>query len=313
MFEFKKGTARRAEADGSVRDLRRLRTVGTWVGALAIALVITLPTLSFGFSRKDCRCRSCARPCQQCCCPSHVHSVPTAQMVPVTQYTTQPVTTYRDVTETAYRNEPYVETVPRTVLENVTVDEGGYQQVWVPRVVTKQVSRTVMEQRTAFRTVPVTVTKRVPETTYQTVARSSYQCVPGGHTTGLVVPPTATSYVTSTPSVASAPALFAAPAATYTTSSSYTGSSYTGGPTSAVGPTPVATESKLVPDAQYSDPPTAILPRSSRLASTANTPVAAPRPAESRTAPESTAARGMFVPAPSAASVWRYSERTTIR
>lgn len=308
MFQFTKATNQRAKASATVHRLRRLHAVGTWVGALAIALVMTLPTLSFAFSRKDCRCRSCARPCQQCCCPTHVHSVPTAQMVPVTQYITQPVTTYRDVTETAYRNEPYVETVPRTVLENVTVDEGGYQQVWVPRVVTKQVSRTVMEQRTAFRTVPVTVTKRVPETTYQTVARSSYQCVPGGHATGLVVPPTATSYVTGTPSVASTPALFAAPSATYTTSSTYTG-----GPTPAVGPTPVATEPKLVPDAQYSDPPTAILPRSSRLASTASTPVAAPRTVESRSAPESTAARGMFVPAPSAASVWRYSERTTIR
>lgn len=74
-----------------------------------------------------------------------------------------PQVSYQDVVETRYRNEQVVQQVPVTRLRNVTVDEGHYQTVWVPRPVTKQVAETVLEQRVGTRTVPYQVIRRVPQ------------------------------------------------------------------------------------------------------------------------------------------------------
>jgi len=76
----------------------------------------------------------------------------------------QQVTTYRDVPQTCYRQEPICVTVPVTTSRQVTVDEGCYQQVWVPKLVSRSVPQTVYQQQTAFRTVPVTTMTRIPVT-----------------------------------------------------------------------------------------------------------------------------------------------------
>jgi hypothetical protein len=89
----------------------------------------------------------CCRVCRQthCVCPQSTCALP-AQ---------------REIVTTEYRNEPVLETVPSTVYENVMVDEGSYQTVWVPRLTTKSVARTVYQTRTSCRTVPYQVTRRV--------------------------------------------------------------------------------------------------------------------------------------------------------
>ncbi len=78
------------------------------------------------------------------------------------------------VTETHVRKEAYTETVPVTKLETVTVDEGGYQMVWVPKPVTKQIAKTTYTQQLKTREIPYQVTRAVPQTVtrmvpYQTV------------------------------------------------------------------------------------------------------------------------------------------------
>jgi hypothetical protein len=70
---------------------------------------------------------------------------------------------------TEYRNEPVTETVPSTIYENVMVDEGSYQTVWVPRLTTRSVARTVYQTRTSYRTVPYQVTRRISEYGTQTL------------------------------------------------------------------------------------------------------------------------------------------------
>ena len=77
------------------------------------------------------------------------------------------VTTYCDVNETQMRSQQVVENVPVTTCKNVTVDEGGYQMVWVSKPVTKQVAQTVMQQRVKTVAVPVQVTRRVPQVSTQ--------------------------------------------------------------------------------------------------------------------------------------------------
>lgn len=138
----------------------------------------------------DC-CGHCRRPRIKCCCPP-VQPV-CVQPVVQTQLCPQPVVSYRDVTETHVRQEQYVEQVPVTTCRNVTVDEGGYQMVWVPKPVTKQVAQTVMSQQVKSRSVPYQVTRRVPtvstamvpvqSTSWVTQPAPTYQtaapCLPG--------------------------------------------------------------------------------------------------------------------------------------
>lgn len=87
------------------------------------------------------------------------------------------VTTYRDVTETQVCQKQVVETVPVTSCKNVTVDEGGYQMVWVPKPVTKQVSQTTYQQQVKTVSVPVQSVRRVPQISTQMVPVQSVQYV----------------------------------------------------------------------------------------------------------------------------------------
>ncbi len=107
-------------------------------------------------------CETCEMPQANCSC---TQTRPVVQ----TQLRAQQVTTYRDVTETHVRNETVVQNVPVTTFKQVTVDEGAYQMVWVPKPVTKQVAQTVIQQQAQTRAVPYQVTRRVPQLTTQLV------------------------------------------------------------------------------------------------------------------------------------------------
>ena len=104
----------------------------------------------------------CGAPCGDCCAPM---LPPSPCFTPVQPcLVPQQVTTYRDVPQTCYRQEPVCTTVPVTTCRQVTVDEGCFQKIWVPRMVTKSVPQTVYQQQVSYRTVPVTTMTRVPVT-----------------------------------------------------------------------------------------------------------------------------------------------------
>lgn len=106
--------------------------------------------------------------------------VPQTTLQPVieTQMTPQQVTTYCDVPKTVMRREAVHVQVPTTTYKQVTVDEGCYQTVWVPKMVTKNVPQTVMQTQMQYRDVATTVTERVPRTTTQWVPRQVVRHVP---------------------------------------------------------------------------------------------------------------------------------------
>jgi hypothetical protein len=94
-----------------------------------------------------------------------------------TQLRPQQVTVFRDVTETQLTQQNIVENVPITTCKNVTVDEGGYQMVWVSKPVTRQVAQTVVQQQVRSVSVPVQVRRRVPQTATQMVPVQTVQYV----------------------------------------------------------------------------------------------------------------------------------------
>ena len=176
---------------------------------------------------------------------------------------------------TEYRTEKVYETVPTTVTENVCVDEGSYQTVWVPRLTTKPVARTVYQTRTAYRSVPYQVTRRVNDCDPQSGSIQASRPVPDYGTANRYTGSTATAGSYPTPVM---PRVAAAPS-----SNANTG---------------------RVPDARYAEAPvTPITPRSASNASRSGNS----SNADSRVAERSS----LFVPAPSAAQVWR--SNTTLR
>lgn len=146
------------------------RAFGAWVlaGVLAGTPVVGLAQIMPGLAA-GC-CETCHLPPVQCHC---------AQTRPVvtTKYRQEQVTTYRDVAETQYRRESYVERVPVTTYRNETVDAGGYQMVWVPKPVTRQVAQTTVTEHVRTREVPVTVMRRVPEVSTRVVPYQSVEHV----------------------------------------------------------------------------------------------------------------------------------------
>lgn len=232
---------------------------------------------------KNCCCRVCYCPLPQCTC-----AVP------------QPIE--RDVTVTEYRNEAVNETVPTTYYENVTVDEGSYQSVWVPRLTTKAVARTTYQTRTSYRSVPYQVTRRITDYSYGT---TTLGFVPRSSVTVGAAP----VYAPSAP-YSGAPSTVSA--------SPYSGGS--GGTSSASSRSlPVVTESGLastlnsstgiraVPEPRMAGDSTPIRPR--RAMQFDNDAMA------SRSNDGSAINRGpsLFAPAPSAAQVWRTPRGTMTR
>jgi hypothetical protein len=222
----------------------------------------------------DACCPSCHLAPAQCVC-----AVPKVTYRPVveTHMVPQPVLSHRNVTETRYRTEPVTETVPTTAYDCVTVDEGSYQRVWVPKIVTRQVPKTVYQQRTTYRTVPYQVTRQVAECRTQMVPRQTVRYVPETSTTMVYSGPTGV--------------LSAAP-------------------------TPIQSAARPVPDAHLSETlPTPITPRSTVKPEDSQEYDPAPRTSSAADLEFRQADRGTskFVPAPSAATVWRTPRGTTTR
>ncbi len=107
----------------------------------------------------NCRCQT-PRPVVNCQVPQPVIET---QMVP------QQVMTYRNEVVTQYRQEAITQNVPVTTYQNVTVDEGGYQMVYVSKPVTKQVPQIVYQPQTSYRSVPYQMTRQVPQLVTQMV------------------------------------------------------------------------------------------------------------------------------------------------
>lgn len=141
-------------------------------------LAINVPTSA------NAQCRSCRTPmtfappvAPMVFAPPMNCTVSQTRPVVTTQLRPQQVTTYRDIVETKVQRQQVVENVPVTTCKNVTVDEGGYQMVWVPKPVTKQVAETSVRQQVKTVDVPVQVTRRVPQQTTQLVPVQSVQYV----------------------------------------------------------------------------------------------------------------------------------------
>ncbi|MEZ5941767.1 MAG: hypothetical protein R3C18_10260 [Planctomycetaceae bacterium] len=130
------------------------------------------------------------------------------QMRPVVEmrYQPQQVTTYQNVVRTEIRKEQQIVSVPVTTTRQVQVDEGGYQMVWVPKVVTKNVQETVMQRQVQERNVPYQVVERVPQVQTQLIAQRTVRYVPEQRvvygnvpTLGYVVPQATVAVVPNAP------------------------------------------------------------------------------------------------------------------
>lgn len=99
---------------------------------------------------------------------------------PVTQVCMrrQDCVTYRDECKVGYRQEQYVQCVPKTCYDQVTVDEGCWKMVWCPKPVTKMVPRQTVEKQIACRTVPYTYTQKVPHVVSRMVPEYKTAYVP---------------------------------------------------------------------------------------------------------------------------------------
>lgn len=145
-------------------------------GALLTALLaVAVPgTAKAQFGRPvygNCGGQSCGLPPSTCGCAV---PLPTLQ----TSFRQENVLTYQDVTRVGVRQETHVESVPITQFDQVTVDEGSYQTVWVPRPVTRTVARTTLQPRLAQRTVPYVYTERVPQLATRLVPQQTVQLSP---------------------------------------------------------------------------------------------------------------------------------------
>jgi len=312
--------------------MRRLLQTGA-VSAVLLALSQVVPvSLSAGVfcNHGLFGCRACNNPCRSCKVnPCRCQALPPQpQFTMQPQVQTTPVVTYKDVTRTEYRMQAQTVTVPVTTQQTVTVDEGGWQKVWVPRMVQKQIPTTTYQQQTVYNQVPYQVSQRIPQVTYQQrttmVPRVTGHVRSGCNTCG--TGNTWTSHAHNHAGIAGSPAvvgsspvvlgpIIGAPVASnpvtiggpvalpMTTRSgpvqlgrelqplNSTGSS--GAASSATGPVP--------------DPSFLEIPQASNSGEWTPVLAATPEPSIQRRtpAPRTAATSGMFVPAPSAASVWR--------
>ncbi len=125
-------------------------------------------------------------PMGDCGCSQPAMMLPQSapMMIPQQSLIPQQIVTYRDVPKTVMRQEAIQVQVPSTTYKQVTMDEGGYQQVWVPRMVTKNVPQTVMQAQVQYRQVPQTVMERVPQVSTQWIPQQTVQQVAAPTTCG---------------------------------------------------------------------------------------------------------------------------------
>lgn len=143
-------------------------------GLLSAALALAAPSTGQAQFPPP-ACGTCAGsyglPAASCACS-------TLQPTFETSFRQENVLTYQDVTRVGLRQETHVANVPVTSFEQVTVDEGNYQMVWVPKPVTKTIARTTLEPRLAQRAVPYAWTERVPQLTTRVVPQQTVRLMP---------------------------------------------------------------------------------------------------------------------------------------
>ncbi len=171
-----------------MRDLRTtgamMKQLSNWalfaatLGVIAPASVLAQV---FPLHRPGC-CETCTQPMAACQCAR-------TRAVVQTQLRPQSVTVLQPVTETHVRQEVYTERVPVTTTKTVTVDEGGYQMVWVPKPVTKQIAQTTCVTQQKTRAVPYQVTRVVPQTVTRMVPVQTVQHVTELVPTAMVAAP----------------------------------------------------------------------------------------------------------------------------
>ena len=287
-------------------------------GSLVLGiLMFAIPQVGESCHRCKVGCKSCVTcslPMANCTCPT-VEVIPqsavqtTVNKVVETRFCPKPIVTQRQVVETHYRNETYKECVPVQAFDNVTVDEGHYVQVWVPKLVCKQVPKTVMQERTACRTVPFQVCKTVPEVSTTMVPVQTVRYVTTQTPVTPAAPPTCVPGLNGAPPATTA-APFPAVSAYPLPPASYAAAPnpYAASGTAPAGQLPVPQTAANVgqfPESQMTANPVAGFAEDDarlgdfRLAQ----PQGGVQPADA----------GPFVPAPSAASVWRTPRGTVTR
>lgn len=132
------------------------------------ALVLSIPGLAEAQLFSCLHKNRCAQPCCPNCQAQAPCATPTAArpvLRPVVQQSYRPerYVSYKNVTEYQTRREAVTQTVPVTSYRQVTVDEGQYQTVWVPRMVSKTIPETRYEQRVTYRDVREPVVRQVAE------------------------------------------------------------------------------------------------------------------------------------------------------
>lgn len=130
--------------------------------------------------------------------PSAAPCAPCGAMLPQGAMSLRPemMTVMQPVTRTEIHQEAYTVDVPVTTYRQVTVDEGGYQQVWVPKLVTKSVPETVVQKEVRYRTVERQVTQNFPQTITRLVPQQMQAMTPPPPTAspaGPVATPTGSS------------------------------------------------------------------------------------------------------------------------
>ena len=153
--------------------------------ALAFGTAHATPARAGGWSPVDPCCDSCGYGSAVCDCAAPAScaapvtcAAPAVRPVVETDCVTEQCVTWRDVCETTYRRVPRCETVAVNRPRLVTVDEGCWQRVWVPRKVTRAVPCVEYETRRTWETVPCTVRRRVPRRTTRVVPVRRVRYVP---------------------------------------------------------------------------------------------------------------------------------------
>lgn len=124
-------------------------------------------------------------------------------IVPTTTYVPCTTTTMETVPRIVTRRQAYTTTVPVTTYTNVVVDEGSYQQIWVPKMVTKSVPQTSYQQQVQYKDVAVQVNDQVPVVTTRYVPRTVNRIVnrPACLTCPPIATPTAPAQIFNAPTV----------------------------------------------------------------------------------------------------------------
>lgn len=144
-----------------------------FIWLLLVAVLPSTADAQFGVPRSRCnKCQAKRQVFVPYVAPPVVSHCPQMIQQPIVQapvcpqvqttYRQEQYTTYQPVTRTQVRREAVQVNVPVTTQKQVTVDEGGYKMVWVPKMTTKTVAQTTIQKQVQYRDVPYQVVENVP-------------------------------------------------------------------------------------------------------------------------------------------------------